>query len=246
VIGSIAIVAVVVGCAVVGATIGKRRAEREGDHATSLSTIQGGMLGLMGLLIALAFSGAMDRFVLRQHGLTRESNAIGTAFLRADLLEEPHRTRLRDAMRGYAAARVRLFEARDESAEAKIRPEAEALLADAWSACVAGVAQTPSVDEVVVPSINDVIDQLGERDALERRRVPLEIRLLIVLSAGLSMVMVASSIGRARRDTRAMIMALAVLVALTICATVDLDHPRDGFIRLDAAPLRDIAARLAR
>lgn len=241
---TIVIALIVVGCAWVGVAMGKRRSEGDGEHSTALSTIQGGMLGLMGLLIALAFSGSMDRFVQRQQGLTREANAIGTAFWRADLLDEPHRSRLRGSLREYALLRVRLFEAPDDAAEAKLRPLGDALLREAWGAAIAGVQHRPGLEVTVLPPINEVADQLGERDALVRRRVPMEIRVLIVLSAGLSMVMIASRIGKDRRDTRAMMLALAVLVALTICATVDLDHPRDGFIRLDGSPLRDVAASL--
>ena len=78
-----------------GKTVGKDRAP---DH-NHLGTIQGAMLGLLGLLLGFSFSGAMGRFTDRQDALAREANAIETAYERAELL--PTQMEIQQALRQY-------------------------------------------------------------------------------------------------------------------------------------------------
>ena len=60
----------------------------------------------LGLLIAFTFSGATSRFEARRHLLTEEANAIGTAYLRLDLLPATAQPELRRMMRAYVDARM--------------------------------------------------------------------------------------------------------------------------------------------
>jgi type IV secretory pathway TrbF-like protein len=84
-----------------------RRAVREHEAPGSpqVSAIQGALLGLLGLLLAFSFAAAGGRFLERQDQIVLEANAIGGATLRADLLDEPYASNLRDALQRYTEHR---------------------------------------------------------------------------------------------------------------------------------------------
>ena len=76
----------------------------------------GGLLGLLGLLLAFTFGMAGDRFDDRKGLVVEEANAIGTAWLRTDLVPEPMRTQARDVLRAYTRQRVEAVRAGDRAA----------------------------------------------------------------------------------------------------------------------------------
>src|SRR5580698_4811372 len=90
-----------------GRRIGIRRRKWDTTSANAgLSTIDGAVFGLMGLLIAFTFSGAASRFDTRRQLIGQEANAIGTAYLRIDLLPATAQPTLRDDFRNYVDARL--------------------------------------------------------------------------------------------------------------------------------------------
>ena len=82
------------------------RAEQRAEPDGQVGAIQGAVLGLLGLLLAFSFAAAGSRFIERQDLIAREANAIGTSWLRADLLAEPHRSELRAALEAYTAQHI--------------------------------------------------------------------------------------------------------------------------------------------
>ena len=94
-----------------GRRLGLRRLARDPESAqASTGAIDGAVFGLLGLLIAFTFSGAATRFDFRRSMIVQEANAIGTAYLRADVLDDPFRTNLRTALREYVSQRLELSE----------------------------------------------------------------------------------------------------------------------------------------
>src|SRR5436305_1184785 len=69
---------------------------------------------LVAFLIGFSFSGAASRFIDRQDIIVKEANALGTAYLRADVIAEPQRSELKTALKEYTTDRVRLL-SRDDS-----------------------------------------------------------------------------------------------------------------------------------
>ncbi len=93
-------------CMDIGYRLGKQRMARSGELPTGVGASEASIFGLMGLLIAFTFSGATSRFEARRHLLTEEANAIGTAYLRLDLLPATAQPELRRMMRAYVDARM--------------------------------------------------------------------------------------------------------------------------------------------
>ena len=76
----------------IGYWVGHRAGTKDGQDS-QVTTIQAAVMGLLGLLLAFTFSMAAARYDLRRNLVLQESNAIGTAYLRTQMLPEPHRTR---------------------------------------------------------------------------------------------------------------------------------------------------------
>ena len=82
----------------------QRRAEHEQE--TPVGAIVGAILGLLGFLLAFTFGMAASRFDIRRELVLDEANAIGTTYLRAALVPEPHRTQIRTLLRDYVELRL--------------------------------------------------------------------------------------------------------------------------------------------
>ena len=90
-----------------GRWLGRRRRRLEPDAGEGgVGTVEGAVFALLGLLLAFTFSGAASRFDARRDLITQETNAIGTAYLRIDLLPADHQPALRRAFADYVAARL--------------------------------------------------------------------------------------------------------------------------------------------
>src|SRR5512139_2654095 len=89
---------------------GRRRRQEEDAPSEVSGAIIGAVFALLGLLIAFTFSGAYSRFDARRQLIVQEANAIGTAYLRLDLLPVAAQAPLREKFRAYAASRAVLYE----------------------------------------------------------------------------------------------------------------------------------------
>ena len=92
----------ILACMRIGWKVGRKRFLALGEDGQSgLGAIDGAVFGLMGLLIAFTFTGAASRFDARRELVTQHVNAIGTAWLRLDLLAEPGCGKAREGFRQY-------------------------------------------------------------------------------------------------------------------------------------------------
>lgn len=237
----IALLVLLVGSVEAGALLARRVSQRgTGAAALDSGAVQGAMLGLLGLLLGFSFAGASGRYMERQDLITTDANAIETAYLRADLLDEPHRGALQSELAGYAARRVE----RSATLHIPLTEDEMRQIADAqhriWDAAVAGVAAKPAVTVAVLNPINEIFDVHTARVAASLKHLPgLVLALLLaccVLTLGTIGYASASSGSRNAMLTRAM----ALLIGAALWTTIDLDHPRIGLIRLGDATLSNL------
>ncbi len=90
--------------------LGKRRIEQTGHPGLDSDIMVGAVFGLLGLLIAFSFSGAYSRYEVRRQIILEETNAIGTAYLRVDLLPEQAQPEVRVLFRKYTESRARFYD----------------------------------------------------------------------------------------------------------------------------------------
>jgi hypothetical protein len=213
------------------------QAERESSAANQVGAIQGAVLGMLGLLLGFSFASAGGRFLERQDLIVQEANAIGTAWLRADLLPEPHRSNLRDALKGYTQHRINLSHRLRDGISAADATEVDRRLAEIWRAARNGVEARPAVMLGVLPPVNDVIDYHSTRVAAGKKHLPLLVVSLLIACSALAMGVIGFGNGLGGRRRLPLSLPLAVLVGTSLWITIDLDHPREGLLRLSDEPL---------
>jgi len=91
------------------------RQQREGARAerADLSLIVNSALTLLALIIGFCFAMAIDRYDQRKNYEEAEANAIGTEFVRADLL--PGTARVRELLAKYTDQRILFYRSRDQA-----------------------------------------------------------------------------------------------------------------------------------
>lgn len=238
------ILLVAVGSVELGYRIGVRTTKREAPDNAHLGAVQGAILGLLGLLLGFSFAGASSRFIERQDLIVREANAIGTAYLRADLLNEPHRAALKTEVLKYADLRIALYDARKADRLAAVSTQCIEQHEAVWKAAIAGVREMPSVSNGVLPSVNEMIDLHSVRSALIRRHLPIPVAAALGLCAVVALATVGFSGGLSKRRNGWLTWSLALLFAVVLWVTLDLDYPRRGLIRVSNQPMLDLRASM--
>src|SRR5688500_2720349 len=76
-----------------------------------VGVVEGAVFGLLALLIGFTFSSAASRFDGRRQLIADEVNAVGTAWLRIDLLPAEPQPAIRDGFRRYLDARLAAYRA---------------------------------------------------------------------------------------------------------------------------------------
>jgi hypothetical protein len=219
-----------------GFRFGRGRGSDAGAGA-QIGTVQGALLGLLGLLLGFSFAAAGARFIERQDLIVSEANAIGTAYLRADLLEEPFRGDLKRAIKQYLEHRVELTGRLREGFSAADAAEIERLHAQMWNAGIAGVRNQPATMVGVLPPLNDVIDLHSTRLYAGMKHLPTIVMGLLVASSMLSVCVIGYGYGVGGHRRAALTMPLAIVIGVALWVTIDLDRPRAGLIQLNDQPL---------
>ena len=151
-----------------GRRIGIARLARNSEGAAKgASAAEGAVFGLLGLLIAFSFSGAASRFEDRRDLIVQEANAIGTAYLRLDLLSAGPRTELQALFRRYVEVRMETYRGPETLAASEIkRAEGTKLQEEIWTKAVAASRSpevTPQTTVLLLPALNEMIDITATR-----------------------------------------------------------------------------------
>ena len=237
----VGLIAVFLLAAELGFRAGRRHVRRAHDREPQVGTIQGALLGLLALLLGFSFAMAQSRYDARRALVLHEANAIGTAYLRAQLLHEPQASEIGDALRRYVDVRLRRLEGMDEGGLAEAVRESERLHAYLWERAVsASRKDARPVVSLVIAALNEVIDVHGARLAAFRNHVPDLVFLLLYFVAAVAMGVTGYASGlEGQRGFWPTVMT-AVLVAVVITAVMDLDRPRHGFITVSQQSLIDL------
>ena len=167
-------------CWELGRRIGRHRSIADPDGwQAGTGVIEGAAFGLLGLILGFTFSGAATRLDARRHYIVDEANAIGTAWLRLDLVSPSAQPAMRETMRAYVDARIATYRAvPDLSAVRREAARASDLQNRLWSQAVAAV-RSPEVrgatEQLLMPALNDMFDIASTRLAARLIHPPLVI-----------------------------------------------------------------------
>jgi hypothetical protein len=223
----------------IGQRWGQRSLGQETDVVRSrLTGVETAIFGLMGLMIAFTFSGAAARYELRRSLIVDEANAIGTAYLRLDLLPAASQPPLREKFRQYAEARIAAYRVLPDIEASNARAAvAMTLQSEIWAGTLAALKEAPpQATIVVIPALNQMIDVTTARATAAHTHTP-KLIFAVLLILGLVCSLLAGYVLAYTKtgNVRLHIYAFAVIVTLTIYVIFDLDYPRFGLIRLDFA-----------
>jgi hypothetical protein len=239
------IVVILIAAMGVGYEVGKRRrhASTTCDATEGSDVALASVLALLGLMLAFTYSFTLSRHDARRQAIIDEANAIGTAFLRADLAPEPHRSELRKILRDYAQTRtvttdeaatmdgLRRAIERTLQAQSLIWPTTKRMV----KAQVAG-----PIEATIVQSINEVLDMHSQRLAAIFDRLPAVVFALMVFIAAIALFLTGFHAGRQGSLSRWRLALLGVVLAAVITVITDFDRPAAGLVRVSHRPIVDL------
>jgi hypothetical protein len=239
---ALVIFAVVGGTCVAGATAGRYLRRHTDALREPIGVLQGALLGVVGLILAFGLSLAVGRYENRRAAVVDEANAIGTTYLRAQMLAEPQRTESLDLLRRYTDLSIRLSnEVPSSEAMQQTTTEQSALQRRLWRLAGQSVAGAPiaTAPRLYVETLNEMIDQQTVRVSGLNNRVPGAVLGLEVIGAAVVVGLLALYLSFLGRGLPAAI-AASVLVTLLLLVTLDLDRPTRGLITVPATPLESL------
>ncbi len=211
---------------------------------TNLSTINGMLLGLLGLLLAFSFSMSNSRFDTRRELVVEEANAIGTAVLRTRLLSDSMRDVLKPLLRDYVEERILFYQSgMDLKTVWKHVLASDSLSNVIWNATAAYARRNPIQTEVskIVPALNDMIDITLTRRAAGEATIPDSIMyFLFSLCLGSAFLLGYDQRGPINWT---IVFGFALMLSATVFTITDLDRPRSGLIRMDGPNAKIVELR---
>lgn len=233
----------------VGYRAGWRLKEKTDEASRShISATQSSTLSLLALLLAFTFSLSLQRFDSRSDQVVDEANAIGTAWLRIDLLPPPLRDDVRRLMRDYVDLRVKSSKVTtaDEGDWRAMVAEAAALQTALWSYAgrAAELAPNPVTSGLFIQALNEMFDSFGRRDAGLNRHVPEVVLVLLYLVFLITAGIVGFTSGIGGHRPAAVSLVMVALIVVLIYVILDLDRPRRGLIEVSKGSLYDLQASI--
>lgn len=227
----------------IGLAASKRRRELGAALSEDFGVIQGATLTLLGLIIGFSFSMAIGRYDQRKNYEEEEANAIGTEYLRADLLPAANAAKTRALLTAYLDQRVPFYQTRNAQKLKQINTETARLQSELWSSVRDPATALPTpVVALVVAGMNDVINTQGYTQAAWWNRIPVAAWMLMMAIAICGNLMI--GYGAQSLGTRSMLqLVLPLVIAISFLLIADIDSPRGGLIRVN--PLNLISLRLS-
>jgi hypothetical protein len=213
----------------------RRRVENKDGAGPGFTALGGAVFALLGLLVAFSFSGAAGRFESKRHLIVEEATAIETAYMRVDLLPAAARPAIREKFSQYVDARLAVYAKLPDAKAASIEmSRAVALQREIWALAVTACQgpTTPGTMQLVMPSLNAMIDISTTRTAALRAHAP---AIIFVLLAVVSLVCsFMAGFDASGRKTRSWVHSIgfAAILAIAFYVILDLEYPRVGMIRL--------------
>jgi hypothetical protein len=226
-----------------------RRRRFAGEEEIQAGPLVAASLSLLAFMLAMIFGSVQSRFHEIKQVALDEANAIGTAYLRADLLPAADRAEIRQLLREYVALRIEAVDAGTAQQVQQAIDRSEELQSVLWSraAILAGQKPTP-VSALFVQSVNEVIDLHETRITVGiQYRLPGIIWIVLFGLAILAVAMggYASALSSSRRLT-AISLSAALAFSVVLLLVVALDRPHLELSRVTQAAMLDLQESIGR
>jgi hypothetical protein len=232
---------VIVGASALGVLVGRHLRRRDETYHEPIGVLQATLLGIVGLILAFGLSLAVGRYQDRRADVVADANTIGTAYLRAQTLPEPQRSRSLALLRSYNDLAIQItYQVPGSAAIRAVTARQGGLQRSLWRLAGESLNARPnaSAPRLYADSLNEMIDQQTVRLSGLNNRVPDAVLWLELLGAALALGMTALYLSVLGRGVGVIaIVAAAVVVSFLVLVTFDLDRPTRGLIQIPATPL---------
>jgi FtsH-binding integral membrane protein len=224
----------------IGRRVGVKRLVNDPEGLTKgAGAAEGAVFGLLGLLLAFTFSGAASRFEDRKWFINTEANAIGTAYLRIDLLPAETQAPLRDLFRRYTTLRATIYQnAHNQDEVIAGLAHGTTLQNEIWKQAMAAMrlpGASPQATMLLTPALNEMIDITSTRQMATRNHPPNVIFMLLAMLALIGALLVGYGTSTNKDRSWFHQVTFALVISLAIYVIVDLEYPRLGLIKVDSA-----------
>ncbi len=235
--GAISLCFLLVMLVIFGRWIGLKAIQKD-PHAAKcgVSQVEGVVLTLLRLMLAFTFFGASQRFDERRNMIVKEANAIGTAWLRIDLLPHDQQSEVRNLFRQYLDARIKTTEVLpDYIASLKEIKKADELQPKIWNDAINALSKSknPVVEVSVIQSFNEMFDVVNAHNTALFTHPPLFVYLTLVLLLGFSCFLLGYSFADAKKTNWVHGGCYIVVMVFVLYMIVDFEFPRFGLMKID-------------
>jgi len=208
---------------------GQRRPVHK-DEREDLDIVEAAILTLLALIIGFSFSMAVTRYDQRKNYEEAEANAIGTEYVRADLLPAADAVSVRELLRRYLDQRIASYLSREEREIGQTDSEGAKLQTALWSAILPAANARPTpLTALAVAGMNDVLNSQSRTQAAWWNRIPVAAWSLMGLIEIASNLLLGYG---ERRKGALLLLVLPVIVSISFLLIADIDSPRGGIIRV--------------
>jgi protein-S-isoprenylcysteine O-methyltransferase Ste14 len=227
----------------VGMSIRERRSLEPGERE-DFDLIVTATLTLLALIIGFSFSMAISRYDQRKSYEEQEANAIGTEYIRADLLSAPDAARVHKLLSNYLSQRISFYQTRGSERLRQIDIVTSQIETDLWSAVAnPAEAQPTAVSALVVSGMNDVLNSRGRTRASWWNRIPSTAWILMSVIAVCSNLLIGFG-ARSPAARAPMLLVLPFVISIAFYLMADLDSPRSSMIRVQPENLVNLSNSL--
>ncbi len=214
----------------------KFRKDPEGFQK-GIGAVEGAVFGLLGLFIAFTFSGAVSRWDARRNLITEEVNAIGTAFLRIDLLPAEKQPEIKNLFRSYVDTRIETYKNGENKSQVQASLNSAAQLqSKIWTLAISSSqSQGASADaqKLLLPALNAMIDITTTRVVASETHPPVIVFYLLYLMSLMSALLAGYDLSGSRTINFLHMVVFAAIISITVYVILDIEYPRQGLFRID-------------
>ena len=223
----------------IGRRIGVRRMKDDSEAgAEGIGAVDGAVFAVLGLLLAFTFSGATTRFDSRRQLIVEETNDIGTAYLRLDLLPAHAQPALRDSFRRYLDSRIETYRKLPDIAAARASlAQTDELQKEIWRRAVAAARAEGAplaASLLLLPALNAMIDITTTRTMATQLHPPIVVFVMLFGLALAASLLAGYGMTGSKMRSRFHMLGFALVMAVAVFVILDIEYPRLGLIRVDA------------
>lgn len=206
------------------------------------AAIMAASLGLLGLLLAFSFNMAGNRFDARKQALLDEANAIGTTWLRSQLLPAQHATEIQDLLERYVELRLAGAAAVSSTELSRAVASSTEIHRLLWQHAIVLSDDDPRAITLglFISSLNDLIDLHETRMTIARYRMQRSLWGALGFVACAAIVVVGFHAGLSGARGVLPTVLLATTLSVVIVLIIGVDRPGQTLFEVSQQSLLDL------